>query len=181
MPDNVAGTGIVVGVADLGIGTAAHGQLITYALGSCIGLTAYDPVARVGGLLHFMLPQPGEGADARESRPCMYGSTGIPLLFRRLLDQGAQLPRLILCAAGGAEIIQDAGVFAIGKRNTTILRKVFWKDGTKLAAEDTGGNVARTMTLNLSTGEVRIRTRDQDRALWTPTPRAPGFVPGKTA
>ena len=61
-----AGNGLVVGVADMQIAVAADKQLITYALGSCIGLTAYDPVAKIGGLLHFMLPQPGTPAAGAE-------------------------------------------------------------------------------------------------------------------
>lgn len=175
MPDLVPGTGVVVGVADLAIARENQGQLVTYALGSCIGLAAYDPVAKVGGLLHYMLPQPAEQADPKELKPFMYATTGIPLLFRKLAEAGARKDRLIVCAAGGAEIIQDAGVFAIGKRNRTILRKIFWKDGTVLAAEDTGGALARTMTLNLGSGEVKIRTRDKEGLLWAPgmKPAAP--------
>lgn len=168
MPDFVPSTGVVVGVADMAVARESQGQLVTYALGSCIGLTAYDPVAKVGGLLHFMLPQPAEQADPRELKPFMYATTGIPLLFRRLAEAGARKERLVVCAAGGAEIINDAGVFAIGKRNRTILRKVFWKDGTILAAEDTGGGLARTMTLVLATGDVKIRTRDREALLWAP-------------
>ncbi|MBP8299339.1 MAG: chemotaxis protein CheD [Planctomycetes bacterium] len=177
MSDYVPGTGIVVGVADMAVGKATQGHLVTYALGSCIGLSAFDPIAKVGALLHFMLPQPAEQADPKELKPFMYATTGIPLMFRKLAEAGARKDRLIVCAAGGAEIINDAGVFAIGKRNRTILRKIFWKDGTILAAEDTGGGQARTMTLNLSTGEVKLRTRDKEGALWaqgmktTPVPQ----------
>ena len=165
----------MVGVADLAIARENQGQLVTYALGSCIGLSAYDPVAKVGGLLHYMLPQPAEQADPKELKPFMYATTGIPLLFRKLAEAGARKERLIVCAAGGAEIIQDAGVFAIGKRNRTILRKIFWKDGTVVAAEDTGGALARTMTLHLASGEVKIRTRDKEGLLWAPgmKPAAP--------
>lgn len=179
MSDLVPGTGVVVGVADLAIARESQGQLVTYALGSCIGLSAYDPVAKVGGLLHFMLPQPAEQADPKELKPFMYATTGIPLLFRKLVEAGCRKDRLVLCAAGGAEIINDAGVFAIGKRNRTILRKIFWKDGTVLAAEDTGGGLARTMTLSLATGEVRIRTRDKDGLLWAPGMKVVPQVQGK--
>ncbi|MCA8966455.1 MAG: chemotaxis protein CheD [Planctomycetes bacterium] len=174
MPDIVqaAGAGVVVGVADMAIVAGPGGQIVTYALGSCIGLSAYDPVAKVGGLLHFMLPQPSEQADPKELKPYMYATTGIPLLFRKLVEAGANKGRLIVCAAGGAEIINDAGVFAIGKRNRTILRKIFWKDGTVIAAEDSGGSAARTMTLSLANGEVKIRTRDKESVLWAPGMKA---------
>ncbi|MBL8739358.1 MAG: chemotaxis protein CheD [Planctomycetes bacterium] len=152
----------------MAVAREGQGHLITYALGSCIGLSAYDPIARVGGLLHYMLPQPGEQSDPKTLKPHMYASTGIPNLLRRLLEAGAVQNRLIVCAAGGAEILEGAAGMAIGKRNRTILRKVLWKVGVQLAAEDTGGSIARTMTLDLGKGEVRIRTRDKDGLLWAP-------------
>ena len=160
------GQGVIVGVADMATASAAQGRLITYALGSCIGLTAWDPTQRIGGMLHFMLPQPGEGADPKDLKVNMYATTGIPMMFRRLLELGCRRERLVVCAAGGAEVIHDSGVFAIGKRNRTILRKIFWKDGTAIAAEDSGGNQARTMSLCLQTGEVRVKTRDGEAVLW---------------
>jgi len=173
MLEPAPGSGIVVGVGDLATGTVAAGQLVTYALGSCIGLSVYDPVTRVGGLLHYMLPQPTESGEPPLTKPFMYASTGIPLLFRRLQELGARKERLVVCAAGGAEILEGGSMFAIGRRNHTMLRKIFWKDGIALAAEDIGGNQARTMSLLLPSGEVRIRTRGAERLLWQPGQASP--------
>lgn len=164
---------VVVGVADLAVAGGGRGRIVTYALGSCIGVSAWDPVAKVGGLLHFMLPEPA--ADAPVPKPGMYATSGLPLLFARLCELGGRKERLVVCAAGGAEVISDSALFAIGKRNRTMLRKLFWKDGTRIAAEDTGGDQARTMALNLECGEVTIRTRNGERSLWaavsSPRPR----------
>lgn len=160
--------GVVVGVADQAIARAHQVRLVTYALGSCIGLSAWDPVVKVGGLLHYMLPQPAEHAAADAIKPFMYATTGIPLLFSRLAEAGAQRNRLIVCAAGGAEILEGAALMAIGKRNRTILRKVLWKLGIALAAEDTGGSHARTMSVDLARGDVGIRVRDTEVMLWAP-------------
>lgn len=168
MAESGSSNGVVVGVADMAVAREGQGQLITYALGSCIGLSAYDPVAKVGGLLHYMLPQPSDQADPKALKPFMYASTGIPSLLRKLLDAGAVQARLVFCAAGGAEILEGAAHMAIGKRNRTILRKVLWKLGVSLAAEDTGGSIARTMSLHLSKGEVCLRTRENDGVLWAP-------------
>ena len=82
--------GLVVGVADAAVGCARDGRIVTYALGSCIGLTAYDPVARVGGMLHFMLPQPAPSSESAILKPAMYGSTGVPMLTERLASRGAR-------------------------------------------------------------------------------------------
>jgi len=168
MGDPGALAGLVVGVADMAIGRESHGKIITYALGSCIGLTAFDPIAKVGGLLHYMLPQPAEQSDPKTLKPYMYATTGIPLMLRRLHEAGAVASRLIVCAAGGAEILEGAATLAIGKRNRTILRKVLWKVGLTLAAEDTGGSIARTLSLDLQRGEVVIRSRDNEGPLWAP-------------
>lgn len=160
--------GLVVGVADLVVGAARDRQLVTYALGSCIGFTAYDPVARVGGMLHFMLPQPSPKSPPDEVKPEMYGSTGIPLLFDKVQARGGNPARFVLVAAGAAEILEGAANMAIGKRNHAMLRKVLWKTDTKLDAEDIGGNTARTMSLDLTTGEVQVRARGEDLVLWRP-------------
>ena len=166
----------IVGVADLGV-ARAPGQLITYALGSCIGVTLFDPITKVGGMLHFMLPQPSEDTE-RGFNQAMYGTTGVPLLWKQVLDAGAQKARLIVCVAGGAEILASAQTFAIGKRNFTTLRKIFWRDGTVVAAEDVGGTAPRTMTLDLSTGEVRVRNGDKEKVLWQP---GASGAPGRAA
>ena len=67
-----------------------------------------------------------------------------------------------------AEILEGAANMAIGKRNHAMLRKVLWKTDTKLDAEDIGGNTARTMSLDLTTGEVQVRARGEDLVLWRP-------------
>lgn len=162
-------SGSVVGVADMIVGKVAERRRITtFALGSCIGLTMYDSFVKVGGMLHYMLPQPGADVLPAELNVAMYATTGVPMLLRKLQDLGLRKERMVVCVAGGAEVLNDTSVFAIGQRNRTMLRKIFWKDGTKVAAEDTGGNLARTMTMDLDNGEVRIKTRLGEKVLWTP-------------
>jgi len=158
--------GVVVGVADMAVARAGAGRIVTYALGSCIGLTAYDPVARVGGLLHFMLPQPGGKGELKQLKPYMYATTGIPMMLRKLVEEGAVPSRLVLCAAGGAEILANASTMAIGKRNRTMLRRILWKMNLPLEAEDTGGSLARTMMIDLEVGTVEIRVQNKTTALW---------------
>ena len=160
--------GIVVGVADMAVGGVADQRITTFALGSCIGITLYDPVAKLGGMLHYMLPQPIGDVVPEDINFAMYASTGLPTLARKIRDLGANKSRLITCVAGGAEVLNDTMVFAIGRRNRSILRKIFWKDGTVIAGEDTGGNLARTLTLELDSGEVRVKTREGEKRLWTP-------------
>lgn len=157
---------IAVGIADLAVCAEPSARLVTYALGSCIGVTVYDPVARVGGMLHFMLPHAKTNQAKAEDRPGMFGDTGIPLLFRSAYEAGAQKERLMVCAAGGAEVMDDNGQFRVGARNRTLLRKIFWKNGILLSADDTGGTISRTMTLSLEDGSVTIRNKGTERVIW---------------
>ncbi len=157
---------IVVGVADLALTRDPDATIITHALGSCIGVTVYDPVACVGGMLHFMLPTAKSEAQRTPEKALMFGDMGIPLLFRAAYDMGAKKERLIVCAAGGAEILSDDGHFKVGSRNRTILRKLFWKNNVLLSAEDTGGTKSRTMSLHMNDGSVEIRHRGQASLLW---------------
>ncbi len=157
---------IVVGVAALGVGRDPTKTVITYALGSCIGVTVYDPIARVGGLLHFMLPESSVSSEKAALNPAMFGDLGIPLLFEKVAEIGGRRERLIVCAAGGAEVLADDGHFRIGNRNRTILRKIFWKQNLLLSADDTGGQHSRTMALRLSDGSINVRTQGKETQLW---------------
>lgn len=157
---------VIVGIADLAMTDDPGATLVTYALGSCIGVTVFDPAARVGGMLHFMLPQSTLSPEKAKTNPCMFADAGVPLLFQKAYELGARKERLVVCAAGGAEILADEGHFKIGSRNRTMLRKLFWKNSVLLASEDTGGTHSRTMTLRLSDGQVTVKNKNEERALW---------------
>ena len=157
---------IVVGVADIAVTGDPCTTLVTYALGSCIGVCIYDPVAHVGGLLHVMLPESKVNAEKAVQSPAMFADTGVPLLLNGAYELGAKKHRLIVIAAGGAEVLADDGHFKIGSRNRTILRKLFWKNNILLSADDTGGSISRTMILKMSDGEVTVRSKGKERTLW---------------
>jgi len=149
---------VVVGVGDCCVTSDPESVLITYALGSCVGLTVYDPVAQVGGLLHFMLPCASPGSAESGKSPWMFADSGIPKLFHEAYEKGAKKGRLRVRAAGGAQIMDDSGVFNIGQRNSVALRRILWKSGVMLAAEDMGGSEARTMRLEIASGRVMLRS-----------------------
>jgi len=157
---------IVVGVGDLVVCKDPGALLVTYALGSCIGVTVYDPVAKVGALLHFMLPSADLNKDKAAANPAMFGDSGIPLLFKSCYDLGAVKGRLIVCAAGGAEVLSDDGHFKIGSRNRTLVRKIFWKNNILIAGDDTGGSNSRTLSMRMEDGTTMVRTQGSERALW---------------
>jgi chemotaxis protein CheD len=166
LPDS--GDRIIVGVADMAVSRDASKQIVTYALGSCIGVTLYDPVMKVGGMLHLMLPEAAQSPEKAAANPAMFADTGVVLLFERALRLGADRKRLVVCAAGGAEILAEEGHFRIGARNRTMLRKIFWQQNVLLRADDTGGSHSRTLTLHLKDGSVTVRSQGKETTLWSP-------------
>lgn len=170
----MSASAIVVGIADCKLSAEPGSALVTYALGSCIAVVIHDPVSRVGGLLHFMLPESSIDAEKAARNPFMFADTGIPLLFRRSYEMGAEKRRLIVRAAGGAQVMDPEGVFNIGKRNCLALRKILWKAGVMLHAETTGGQTSRTIRLEIDTGKLWCREPGQSEREIQPSLR-----PGK--
>lgn len=154
-----------VGMADMKLSAEPDSQVMTHALGSCLGIAIFDPVACVGGMLHAMLPHSKIDAEKARRNPFMFIDLGVPLLFREAYRLGAQKERIALKVAGGAQIMDDDGRFKIGERNCAMLRKILWKNGVAIEAEDVGGCVSRTMSLNLETGQVTVRSNGEVRAL----------------
>jgi chemotaxis protein CheD len=159
---------LIVGVGDCLVSGDPESVLVTYALGSCIGVMIHDPVARVGGLLHFMLPESGMDRAKAQRNPFMFADTGIPLLFRSAYELGAEKRRLVVAAAGGAQMLDQQGVFNIGKRNYLSMRKILWKAGVMVHTEDVGGLMSRTIRLEVSSGRMLLRgagEREQEMPL----------------
>lgn len=148
---------IIVGIADMGVSRDQQSGLITYSLGSCIGVAIYDPVAGVGGLLHYMLPESQIDPQKAQKNPFMFADTGIPMLFKEAYRVGASKSRIVVKVAGGSQILDDSGFFNIGKRNYMALRKILWKNNVLIKAEDVGGQVSRTVRMDLATGKVFLR------------------------
>lgn len=146
-----------VGIADMKI-TRQEGTLITYALGSCIGISFYDPMIKLGALLHIMLPQRGQVNDGNILK---FADTGIMETLRKLHVYGASDKRLVCKIAGGAKMFEmkgPSGLGNIGERNAVMVKRVLMSQGIRITGEDTGSNIARTMLLDVATGQVRIRT-----------------------
>ena len=154
MPD------ITVGMADLKVSASPDQRLVTYALGSCLGVAVHDPVAGVAGLLHVMLPLSSLDEARARDNPALFVDTGVPALFRACYQLGAVKSRMVVKVAGGAAAGApgDADQFQIGKRNLLTLRKLLWKNGVLVQAQDVGGHqVSRTMTLDLADGAVTLK------------------------
>lgn len=154
---------VIVGIADLAVSNNTTVTLATYSLGSCIGVTIYDPVARVGGLVHVMLPDSKIDADKAARQPAMFMDSGVPALFRAAYQLKAEKYRVQICVAGGAQVMDSSGFFSIGKRNYEVLKNILNQHGLRIHAEQVGGMVSRSMYLDLATGNVRLKVSGQTK------------------
>lgn len=151
----------VVGVSDYRVSSNINETIITYALGSCLGIALFDPEVNIGGLLHVMLPLSKADPEKAKARPAMYVDTGLQLILDDLYALGAQKGNLKISVAGGASMkaTEREDHFKIGKRNFTVFRKLLWKNGFLIAYQDIGGNKSRTMSLRLIDGTVSINKK----------------------
>jgi chemotaxis protein CheD len=151
---------IVVGVGDCRVASSPTTTLATYALGSCIAITAWDRQLRVGGLLHVMNPDSAIQAtgSGQGRNPFMYVDTGLPELLRQLQARGAVRSRLRCSMAGGASMMADSASLRIGKRNQLAIMKAAWQLGIVMENEDLGGTMSRSVRLDLANGRVDVRS-----------------------
>jgi chemotaxis protein CheD len=154
-----------VGISEMHVSQDPGDVLATYALGSCVGLTLYDSQARVGGMIHCMLPLSRIDPAKAGRNPLMFVDTGVPALLQALFDLGAQRKTLVAKVAGGSKIMDANGVFNIGERNHTVLRKVLWKNDILVAGEDVGGNAPRTMYLHMESGRTILKVSEEEKEI----------------
>ena len=147
---------LTVGIADMKIGKG-NDLLVTYALGSCIGLCFYDPKLKLGALLHVMLPL---NMEAGRKNPLKYADTGIRETLRQLEAKGASRSRITVKIAGGAKMFEVNGgnLGNIGQRNIESVHTILRQEGIRLLGEHVGGNVARTLLFDLDSGQSCIRS-----------------------
>lgn len=151
------GRELIVGVAECIVTRDPGMSIVTYALGSCVAVTIHDPLVRVGGLLHVMLPASSLDPGKAEKNPWMFADTGIPLLLSSAVRAGADKSRLVVRIAGGSQVMDEAGRFNIGRRNSVAVREALHSAGVFIHGESTGGSGSRTIRLEVGSGRVFLR------------------------
>ncbi|SDD45559.1 chemotaxis protein CheD [Sporomusa acidovorans] len=152
---------IKVGMADYKVGRNPA-SLISYGLGSCVGIAMFDSVAKVGGLAHIMLPDSTQARSA--DNVAKFADTALPAMLNEIIKLGAVKSRITAKIAGGAQMFtftNTTDIMRVGERNAEAVRLVLKKLEVRLLAEDTGGNYGRTVELKLDTGIFRVKTIDK--------------------
>lgn len=148
---------IVVNISDAKTSRDTQDTIVTYSLGSCIGVALYDPIAKVGGMLHFQLPTATLDLERSRQQPLMFADSGMQVLLREMEKYGAVKRRMKVKIAGAAQMWNDGNLFNIGRRNHAAIRKILWQYGMFLDGEDIGGTAPRNLYLNVGDGSVVIK------------------------
>jgi chemotaxis protein CheD len=149
---------VIIEVGDMAVSNNTQVILSTYALGSCVGVVAYDPVAVVGGILHLMLPDSSISPDKAASQPAMFADTGLPRFFKAILGMRGEMGRLRVFVAGGASVVSGLDAFKIGERNVKVTLEYLERLGCRPCRVDAGGSQNRTVHLEIVTGTVTLKT-----------------------
>ncbi len=146
---------ITIGIADMKM-AKGQGMLVTYALGSCIGICLYDPAIKLGALVHIMLPV---NMETNRTNTMKYADTGIRETLKQMESMGARRGRITAKIAGGAKMFETgASLGNIGQRNIESVRMNLKKEGVRLMKEDVGGSVARTLLFDVESGLGCVRS-----------------------
>ncbi|QIB68408.1 chemotaxis protein CheD [Aminipila butyrica] len=155
-----------VGIAEMGV-VRGEDQLITYALGSCIGVCIYDKNAKIAGMVHIMLPT--APTDGSGKSVCRYADSGVPALVNKMESIGARRGLLTAKIAGGARMFNipgDSVVGNIGDRNTDAVKKILSDLRIPIVGHDVGQDYARTMSFNACDGMVTIKAFSKGITTW---------------
>ena len=146
---------ITIGIADMKM-AKGEGMLVTYALGSCIGICLYDPAIKLGALVHILLPV---NMETNRTNTMKYADTGIRETLKQMESMGARRGRITAKIAGGAKMFETgASLGNIGQRNIESVRMNLKKEGVRLLKEDVGGSVARTLLFDVESGLGCVRS-----------------------
>lgn len=145
-----------VGIGEWFVSSEADDVIKTYALGSCLAVIISDSKLGIMGLIHIALPDSTIDPAKAQSKPGYFADTGLPLMIEEMKKRGSVRAHIQVKLAGGASIMDDKGIFDIGKRNILAAKRILWKSSLGAVAEDTGGDISRTVTVKVADAETTI-------------------------
>ena len=158
---------VTVGIADLNV-VCAPDLLVTYALGSCVGICLYDNISKIAGLSHILLPCSKDIASA-SGQTMKFADTAIPHLINEMMKKGARQVCLKAKIAGGAQMftgINNSSIANIGQRNVLAVKAELIRLHIPILAEDTGKDYGRTLYFSAEDGSMRIKSVNKGEWIW---------------
>jgi len=151
---------IHVGMAQMAIARSPD-QLMTQALGSCVGVVLYDSRHKIGGMVHAMLPDVNDAKESSRGNLAKFVNTAVEELLNLMIKDGARKELIDAKLAGGSNMfpsISKPGTLHVGRRNAEAAKKQLEALKIRIIAEDTGGSVGRTIILDTTTGILKVKT-----------------------
>ncbi len=145
-----------VGIGEWTVASGPEDLIKTYALGSCIAVIITDVKIGVTGLIHIALPEAAIDPEKAKRQPGYFADSGLPLMIEEMKSKGAARQHVRVKLAGGAAVMDSMGIFDIGKRNLLAAKRILWKSSLGAIAEDTGGEISRTVSVRALDGETTI-------------------------
>ena len=145
---------VVIGIGEHAV-AGAESIIVTHALGSCVAVCLWDPEARVGAMLHFLLPESRVNPDRAKKQPATFADTGIPLLIQQAMERGLNKKRCRAHLFGGAALGTQGGL-DVGKRNALAARRLLWQHGIFIHGEALGGTDPRTVNFSVADGHYQV-------------------------
>ncbi len=152
---------VIVGVGDMAVSNGANVTISTYALGSCVGVVAYDVNSNTGGMLHVMLPDSTISPQKAQNQPFIFADTGITKFLSSLKSFDIDEDSLKVVIAGGANIMNENDAFRIGDKNVDSVKKQLQLNNLKLIDESLGGLSNRTLHFSMKNAVLSIKTPDK--------------------
>lgn len=152
---------LIVRIGDAKMSNQVEDQIITYSLGSCLGITFYDPIHHIGGMIHLMQPNSTIESYNKSINSYKYVDTGVPLILNQLEKMGLDKKKTEIKVAGASQLLDSKGIFNIGKKNFEALQNLLMSQQLWISAHDIGGTITRTLTLYIGTGRVEIKCSNQ--------------------
>ena len=149
---------IILGVGDFGATNTNGDRLRTLALGSCIAVIIQDIKSKTAGMVHVVLPLSKTNPEKASAMPGYFADTGITTLLKKMVVMGCSKDRKgkLVKLVGGAQIMDPNNTFNIGKRNLLAIKKVLWRYRLGAVAEDVGGSISRSVSVEMGTGKTII-------------------------
>jgi chemotaxis protein CheD len=151
---------ISLGLGERAISRNPEDVLVAYGLGSCLGISMIDPLTRISGLLHAVLPAATNGMPPSDSTSHKYVDSGIENLMTAMVKEGANKSNLIVRIVGGANMLISPGLttsFDIGTRNVEAARRTLQRLNMHITAEEVGGHTGRTVHVYVADNRVTVR------------------------
>ncbi|MCB0191134.1 MAG: chemotaxis protein CheD [Anaerolineae bacterium] len=152
-----------ISIGEMIVSNTPDDVLVAYGLGSCVAICLYDPVTKVGGMLHALLPHANSQQNGNNV-PAKFVDSGFPLLLKSMVQRRGERNRLVVYLCGGAQLISApnfSDMLKIGQRNVEAAHNALKIARLNIRNQDTGGNAGRTVKLHIDTGHVTVKSLGQ--------------------